>query len=57
MAIYNVNISSRVSYSTEVKAASENEARELAMRKWLDCDVSEMEFWDTHVDEVYEEEE
>lgn len=55
MAFYNVIVSSRVSYSTEVEADSESEAREKALREWQDCDVSEMEFWDTHVDDVYQD--
>lgn len=55
MASYNVVISSRVSYSTEVEADSEGEAREKALREWQDCDVSEMEFWDTQVDDIYQD--
>ena len=55
MAFYNVVISSRVSYSTEVEADSEGEAREKALQEWQDCDVSAMEFWDTHVDDVYQD--
>lgn len=55
MAFYNVAISSRVSYSTEVEADSEEEAREKALLEWNDCDVSEMEFCDTHVTDVYQD--
>lgn len=55
MAFYNVLISSRVSYSTEVEADSEGEARKIALQEWKDCDISEMEFWDTHVADVYQD--
>lgn len=56
MAFYNVLVSSRVSYSTEVEADSEGEAREKALQEWRDCgDVSEMEFWDTYVADVYQD--
>ena len=53
MALYNVDISSRISWSTEVEAESEEKAKELAMYEFQDCDVSEMEFWDTHVAYVW----
>lgn len=52
MAVYNVVVSSRVSFSTEVEADNETEAREKAMNAWRDCDLSEMEFWDTYVSDV-----
>lgn len=55
MAIYNVVVDSRVSFSTEVEAANEDEAREKAMSAWRDCDVSEMEFWDTQVSDVWQD--
>ena len=57
MAKYNVVIGSRVSYSTEVEANDENEARLKAMDNWGECDISEMEFWDTQVADVWEEDE
>ena len=55
MALYNVVVSSRVEFSTEVEAANEEEAKKIAMSEWQDCDVSEMEFWDSHVSDVYED--
>ncbi len=55
MALYNVNIGSRVSFSTTVEAASEEEAKEKAMDEWRSCDISDMEFFDTNVCDVYEE--
>lgn len=55
MALYNVIVSSRVSFSTEVEAESEAEARKKALDAWADCDMSEMEFWDTKVSDVYQD--
>lgn len=57
MARYNVEIESRVTFSTEVEANDENEARLKAMDEWGECDPSEMEFWNTHVTDVWEDDE
>ena len=53
MALYNVYISSNVSFDTEIEAESEEEAKMLAMEEWENCDVSEMEFWNTHIADVW----
>lgn len=52
MALYNVNIGSRVSYSTQVEADSEDKARRLAIENWIACEASEMEFFDTEICEI-----
>ena len=55
MALYNVTIRSDVEFNIEVKAENEEKAREIAMRKWDNCDISEMEFWNSHIEDIYEE--
>lgn len=49
MALFDVVVSSRVSFSTEIEANSEAEAKEKAMNAWRDCDQNEMEFRNTFV--------
>ncbi len=55
MAFYNVIIGSRATYTTEVEASSEEEAKQKAMQEWENCwDASEMEFWNTQIVDVYQ---
>lgn len=55
MAFWNVVVSSRISFSTEVEAETEDEAREKGWEAWTNCDIGDMEFWDTHVSDVYQD--
>lgn len=53
MAIWNVEITSRVTLSTTVEADNLNEAYAKAEQYWYGCDENEMEFNHTQID-VYE---
>ena len=59
MKIYGVTISSRISYNTQVEADNEEEAKAKALEIWQNSDIEDlecdMEYYDTHVSDVYEE--
>lgn len=48
--LFQVVVSSTVSYSTEVMAENFAEAKKKAEEKWLDCELNEMEFDNTEYD-------
>ena len=54
MATYNVTVVSQVEFNTEIEASSEEEARKIAMDEWSECDISELEFWNSHISSIYE---
>lgn len=53
--LFQVVATSKASYSTEVMAENLAEARKKAREQWLDCDISEIEFYNTEFD-VWEDE-
>lgn len=56
MATYNVTVVSQVEFNTEIEASNEEEARKIAMNEWSECDISELEFWNSHISDVYKAE-
>ena len=57
MATYSVTVISQAEFNTEIEASSEEEARKIAMDEWSECDISELEFWNSHICSIYEVEE
>lgn len=49
MNTFVVEITSTACFETEIEAENEREAREKAMQAWLECDQSEIEFYDTNI--------
>lgn len=47
---WSVCVSARVSYSTEVEASCELEAKRKAFAEWEDCNIDEMDFLDIDVE-------
>ena len=55
MSTWDISISSKAFYNTVVEAETEDEARNIAMEEWMNCELNEMEFYDTKIVDICEE--
>lgn len=54
MAFWDITVSAEVVYQTTVEAETEDEARDIAMSNWQNCEDNEMEFYNEHISDIFE---
>lgn len=55
MGTWYISVISNTIYRTAVEAETEDEAREIAMDEWMNCELNEIEFYDTKIVDICEE--